>query len=68
MKVFSIAKPLSKLCVINVSEQQNVLTVFKWRHKTEIMSWIQLDIFVVDFWSSLNFLSHVFLGCDLFSG
>ena len=31
MKVFWIAKPLYKL-----SEKQNVMTVFKWRHKTEI--------------------------------
>ena len=31
-----IEKTLYNLCVINVSEQQNVMTIFKWRHKTEI--------------------------------
>ena len=36
MKVSWIAKQLYYLCAINVSERQNVMTIFKLRHKTEI--------------------------------
>ena len=30
------SKTLYNLCATNVSEQQNVMTIFKWHHKTEI--------------------------------
>ena len=34
MQLFWLGKPLHNACVINISEQQNVITMVKWRHRT----------------------------------
>ena len=47
MKLFLIGKPLYKLCAINVSVQQNVLTVFKWCYKPKLIKTLSVDFFQV---------------------
>ena len=72
LKAFWIGKPLNNLCAINVSEQQMVITISKWRNKTEInlnfnhLFLASYAIFLLkkidqhDQWGVLNLLAYNF--------